>query len=202
MSEQDYFTSEAWQRHGSDTDDIAAVIDAYDAPPGDPLNTVSQPRAGMLHLFTPNAPDDAELHAGHFLNLLWAIAMPVQGWQPFRQGATGNLAANAVTMQFPPVRPGWEVKVNRLTLSIGGASAAATAAIYVGPESTLTTPDESYLVDFASALFGNTPSRQTSTPVNPYYLTEGDALTVVVAGAAAGTAACFARIEGVRRQKL
>jgi hypothetical protein len=192
----DIFTSNAWQRHASDEADMAAQEESY---VGDPPSAISLDPAQM---FTVGSPDLAEMHAGHFLNALWAIAAPVQGWLNFRLSDTDNMSSGAVVFQFGPVATGWEWKVNRLAISIPGASAAATAAVYVAPGMGETAPDESYLVDFASALLGSTPSRNISVPIAPYYLTENDVLLVNVAGGAAGTAAASARIDGIRRQKL
>lgn len=193
----DLFTSDAWQRHASDEDDIGANLGSY---VGDPPAATSVP---PFSEFTPAQPDTSELHAGHFLGLLAAIAEPVQGWTQYRETISAISSSGAAIMTTVPVRPGWEAKVTRLTLSVGGASAAATAAIYVGPEFGETAaPSESYLTDFVSALLGNTPSRVTSTPVNPYWLTEHDTLAVVLAAVAAGSNQCFGRIEGWRRQKL
>jgi hypothetical protein len=193
IRENDLFASEAWQRHGTDEDNSAAHLLAYNDAP-----LISMP---PLSEFSPATYDPSELHAGHFLGLLWAIAQPNQGWTSFRDFDIDNMAAGAVIFQYPPVRTGWEWKVDRISVSIPGASSAATTAVYIGPQVADAAPDESYLVDYANVLLGSTPSRNVADYPQPLWLTEGDALTIVVAGAAAGSAAAFSRIEGRRRQK-
>lgn len=197
-NETELFTAPGiWAKPGDTVDDIAAPDLSYADGGGD------YRRDGFdeSQAFTPRTPGTDELHAGHFVGLLWAIAQPVQGWAPFRESVVGNIAAGSVILAVRPVRPGWEWQINRVAVSVTGASAAATVALYVGPEFGETAaPDESYLVDFASAMLGNSPSRQISTPNQPYYLNEQDQLAVVIASAA-GAGQAFARVEGVRRQK-
>lgn len=202
MSELDYFTAGegVWSRVADTEDNIAAPDLSYHGDGGD------YRRDGFdeSKAFTPARPDTSELHAGHFINLLAAIAEPVQGWMDFKLVQDGITATNAAILVFETVRPGWEWRVGRVSVSVAGASAAASVALYIGPGLTGITaaPDESYLADFANSMLGTTPSRQISTPQKPYWLTEGDNLAVVIANAAAGSNLVFARVEGLRRQKL
>jgi hypothetical protein len=161
------------------------------------------PPVDITKLFTPHYPKgEPEFGALHLVGMLAAVAGHFQGWQNFRLSQDGLTAAGAAIVQFETVRPGWEWELARLSVSVGGASAAASVAVYIGPGAGGGAPDESYLVDFSSALFGGSPSRNVADYNAPLWLTEGDNLTLVVAGAAAGAQNVFARIAGRRRQRL
>jgi hypothetical protein len=162
-----------------------------------------RPQTDVSHLFTPHFEGEpGGVHIGHVVGMLAAVAGHFQGWNNFRLSQDAQTVAGAAVVQFETVRPGWEWLLNRISVSVAGASAAATAAVFVGAGAGGGAPDESYLVDFAAALLGNSPSRNVADYPQPLWLTEGDNLTVAIAGAAAGTNNVFVRIEGRRRERL
>jgi hypothetical protein len=162
-----------------------------------------RPAVDVTKLFTPHYPHgEPEFGTLHLVGMLAAVAGHFQGWQNFRLSNDTVTAGGTALVQFETVRPGWEWELYRLSISVQGASILATAAIFVGPGAGGAVPDESYLVDFASGMFGNTPARNVADYVHPLALTEGDNLTVSIAAAAAGANQVYCRIEGRRRQKL
>jgi hypothetical protein len=76
---------------------------------------------------------------------------------------------------------------------VSGASAAATVVNYNGEVSDLN------LFDYANAMLGNTPSRIVAFyDRETVYVEQGDAITIVVAGAVS-TANVTVRVAGKRR---
>lgn len=114
-------------------------------------------------------------------------------WEPFRviDGAVTD-SAGAATVAFVPCPVGWEWRLERIAVSVDGASSAATLAAYVNAN------DDLALVDWAAGLFGNSPSRNISDNPAPIYLADGEQFLIVVAGAAV-TQRVNVRVQGVRR---
>ena len=109
--------------------------------------------------------------------------------------ATG---AGLFVQRFEGPRSGNDWYVERVTVSVSGASAAATVALY--RSSSQGAPgqaqDESQLADFLGALTGASPSRgKLDGNGTPYFIYGGVGLTVVVAAAVAG-ASVFISMQG------
>lgn len=101
-------------------------------------------------------------------------------------------AGGAGQIQFK-IPAGYRVELTRIAVSVSGASAAATVAVYEA--SSAAQQDESELIDFAAQLFGNNPSRNISPNTEPVDLGPNKFLTIVIAGAAA-SAQASARVKG------
>lgn len=115
-------------------------------------------------------------------------------WEPFMEADAAAAVSNTATVALRTANQGWEARVHRISVTAAGASAAATVAVYRGGVSDLN------LVDFASAMFGNTPSRICGDYSSPIEFPAGGNITIVVAGNAGATDVCTVRVEGYRRQ--
>lgn len=105
--------------------------------------------------------------------------------RPFTAIATGvtDAAGSAVVVIDGP-RVGQVWHLERVTVSVAGASAAGTCALYL--DSPAADVD---LLDYANAMLGNAPSRVVfGAPGSPYLIPNGTPVVVVVAGAAVAQA--------------
>ncbi len=116
-------------------------------------------------------------------------------WTLFRESATAVSSSAAATVNVPaqPLPQGFEIEVERLSVTVGGASAAATFVVFRNgvdgaPE------------DLVAALVGNTPSRLVRSYNPPIRLQGGEFLTVVFAAVAAGSNDVTVRLEGRKRE--
>lgn len=120
-------------------------------------------------------------------------------WEPFEliDGGTtdgsGNCTVGGGGSNLLPAANGWEAYIHRVSVTVQGASAAATVANYAGGAS------DQNLFDFANAMLGNSPSRIVGGYIHGVYSAQGKHATIVVAGAAASSGV-IVRIEGRRRQ--
>lgn len=100
-------------------------------------------------------------------------------------GGTAN-ASNIFVQRFEGPKSGNDWYVERVTVSVAGAAAAATVGLYRGPVVSGGLPLEADLVDFLPNLFGNTPSRGVlDGKGTPYFVYGGNGVTVVVNAAVA-----------------
>ena len=105
----------------------------------------------------------------------------------------GGLTVGTGSSNLRPCPTGWEAYVTSVAVTVTGASAAATVTNYNGEVS------DSNLFDYANAMLGNTPSRIVGFyDEGTVYVEQGDALTIVVAGAVA-TQNVTVRVCGKRR---
>ena len=120
----------------------------------------------------------------------WEEFVLIDGGQTDGAGAAtiGGSGSNLL-----PAANGWEARIHRVVVTVGGASAAATVANYVG------SADPQNLFDFASAMFGNTPSRVVGGYIDGIYSEQGRHTTIVIAGAVAAQQVTV-RVTGRRRQ--
>lgn len=117
----------------------------------------------------------------------------LESWEPFRLiGGDVTDATGAVTLTLLPCPVGWECRLERYTISVGGASSAATVAAFVNSN------DDLDLVDWASGLFGANPSRNVSDNPAPVYLADGEQFLLAVKGAVAAQPV-RTRLQGMRR---
>lgn len=114
-------------------------------------------------------------------------------WSQYREIAAGVTSSAAASINTPQAPSGFETEVERITISCGGVSAAATVAVYRGGA------NEGVLVDFAGAMLGNSPSRLLLKELPVIRLLGGEFLTVVLASTAAGTNQVYVRLEGRKR---
>lgn len=120
-------------------------------------------------------------------------------WEPFRliDGATtdgsGNATIGGGSSALLPAANGWEAYVHRVSVTVQGASAAATVSNYVGGAG------DQNLFDYANAMLGNSPSRIVGGYIHGVYCNPSQHLTIVIAGAVA-TQGVVVRVEGRRRQ--
>jgi hypothetical protein len=107
--------------------------------------------------------------------------------------ANGTLTVGGGGSNLRPAATGWEAYITSIAVTVSGASAAATVANYNGEVADLN------LFDYANALLGNTPSRIVAFyDRETVYVEQGDAITIVVAGAVS-TANVTIRVAGKRR---
>jgi hypothetical protein len=85
-------------------------------------------------------------------------------------------------------------EVERLLVSVGGASAAAAVAVYRGGI------NEASLLDVTGALIGNSPSRQVAEYNPPIRLGNNEGLVIRITGAVAGQQV-YTRCEGRKRER-
>lgn len=116
-------------------------------------------------------------------------------WEPFVI-AFGNVTDSnkTLTLKHHLFTNGWEGYVDRVTVTVAGASAAATVATYRGDVS------DTNLIDWASALYGNSPSRIAGDYNSPIYFRDDDRFCAVVTSSADVGNAVTVRVEGRRRQ--
>ena len=125
-------------------------------------------------------------------------APKLREWEPFvlidggQTDGTGAATVGGAGSNLVPAINGWEGYVHRVSVTVAGASSAATVANYNGAA------DPQNLFDFASAMFGNTPSRVIGGYIHGEYFRDGRPASIVIAGAVA-TSQVTVRIEGVRR---
>lgn len=131
---------------------------------------------------------------------LFASSPQYRVWESFTDTAGVVCSSNAGTFNFKQVRPGFEVLVQRLAISISGASSGATAAIYVATGTASGTLSELDLVDYASSFLGSSPSRQIADFHQPVWMTAGQHIVIVVASTGDATSQVYARMQGVRRE--
>ncbi len=107
--------------------------------------------------------------------------------------AGGALTVGGGATGLVPAPNGWEAYVTSVAVTVSGSSAAATVASYFGEVSDLN------LFDYASSLFGASPSRVVGFyDQETGYCEQSDPLSLVVTGAAAN-ATVVVRVAGKRR---
>lgn len=116
-------------------------------------------------------------------------------WEPLRHMDAGPCdATGAVTLTVRPGNTGWEAKIGRLAVTVSGASSGASVAVYtIGAQDT-------NLVDYSPVMYGNSPSRIVADFNHPVYLSNGEQLAIVVAGAVTLANATI-RVEGFHREQ-
>jgi len=121
-------------------------------------------------------------------------------WARFKLIDGGNAsAAGAITVggsgsQLYPCANGWEAYLTSIAITVQGASSAATVAIYNGDLG------DGNLLDYASNLFGNSPSRLVAFyDPETVWVSQEDALSFVFASTAA-SAPVQVVVNGKRRQ--
>lgn len=119
-------------------------------------------------------------------------------WEPFVVIDGGTTDANGAatvgsSASTVVAANGWEGYVHRVSVTVAGASAAASVANYRGGV------DPRNLFDFSPNLYGNTPSRIVGGYIHGVYFNDNQHVTVVVAGAVASQSVTL-RVEGRRRQ--
>lgn len=125
-------------------------------------------------------------------------------WEHFASSpGTATDANGAAVFAVTAARVGFEVLVERISISVGGASSGATVAVFVlaagaGPL-TGGTIDDSALVDWAPQLYGSSPSRSISANLPEIFLASGEQMVLQIAGAVA-LQQVRARIQGKRRE--
>ncbi len=115
-------------------------------------------------------------------------------WSNYRETASDSSAAAGFTFTLPRLNLGFEAEVERITLSVTGASAAATAQVYRNGA------QESSLLYTVAALVGNTPSRVVIDLNQPIRLAGDECLVIVIASAAGTAGSSYARAEGRKRE--
>lgn len=116
-------------------------------------------------------------------------------WVNYRETAADVTASNSVTLKLPALHAGWMAEIERITLSVPGASHAATVAVYRNGA------DESQLLDAAAAMLGDSPSRLALVENPPIRLADNERLVIVIAGTAANGSQVYARAEGRKRER-
>ncbi len=114
-------------------------------------------------------------------------------WTVYREVGNVDSANAAAVIELPRVAQGFEVEVERLSVSVGGASAAATFVVFRNG-------NDGSPEDVVAALTGNSPSRAVRSYNPPLRLLGGEFLTVVFAAVAAGTNGVYVRLEGRKRE--
>lgn len=97
----------------------------------------------------------------------------------------GQAAGGAISFALEGPKSGSDWYIERLSVSVGGASAAGIVALYEGP-----IVDESRFIDLLPALSGNNPSRGVLDGRGvPYFIYGGlGSIAVAVTGVVAGSA--------------
>lgn len=116
-------------------------------------------------------------------------------WSFYRevnQGTTDNTNGNLV-LDLQALAQGWEAEIEHLTIQVDGASHAATVVVYRNG-------NNGPLLDFASALVGDSPSRLIRTYERPLRLGGGEFITIVITGATHAANLVVARAEGRKRE--
>jgi hypothetical protein len=161
-------------------------------------------RGSAADVFTPPPPGAAQLdHATVISSTLMRIeheirklrrVTPQLGRQMSRPD-TVNLQGGAVagTIPFEGPRSGADWYVERVTVSVSGASAAGQVGVYQGSQGNIGI-DETQLLGFLGALAGNSPSRGQLEPQTPYFLYGGQPFIVAFFGVVANSS-CTARIQ-------
>jgi hypothetical protein len=104
-----------------------------------------------------------------------------RGFTDIATGIVGAAGAAVVPMDGPPVGQVWELE--RVSVSIGGASAAAQLALYLDAPA-----DDVNLLDYANAMLGNAPSRYIfGAPSAAYLIPPATPVILSVAGAVVGS---------------
>lgn len=121
-------------------------------------------------------------------------SVQMREWEPFRRVNGGTCDSNgAATITVKPAQTGWEAELGRISVTVSGASQAATVAAYaIGVQDT-------DLVDYAGSMYGNSPSRLVGDYNTKIYFINDEDLFIVIAGAVA-SAAVTIRAEGRRRE--
>lgn len=120
-------------------------------------------------------------------------------WEPFvlidggTTDSSGNATIGGGQSNLLPAATGWESWVERVAVTVQGASSAATVQNYHGGVA------DQNLFDAAGGMFGNSPSRIVADYNNPVYFVNGQHISIVVTGAAVSSGVVV-RIEGKRRQ--
>lgn len=116
-------------------------------------------------------------------------------WEPFAL-SFGDItdASKNLTLRKPLLANGWEGYVNRVSVTVEGASASASVATFRNTEGAAN------LIDWASSLLGNTPSRIVADYSSPPYFRDDEDFVAVIAGSAAVGNNVTVRVEGRRRQ--
>lgn len=128
--------------------------------------------------------------------LLSELLAEIRGQQleQYRESRSLQLSgAGAGTFTFL-ARLGYRLDVGHIAVSVGGASSAATVAVYVSSADDAT---EEQLADFASGLFGSSPSRTTAHYAQVIPVGPDERLVVKIAGAVASQQASV-RVSGMR----
>lgn len=119
-------------------------------------------------------------------------------WEQFvKLNGGATTSGGVLVVEFDNCPNGWEWLVQRLSISIGGASSGATSAVYV-----TTDPNdvsEPNLVDFASSFLGSSPSRQIADFQQPIWVTSNQFVVVSIASAVASQPV-YIRLQGLRRE--
>ncbi len=107
--------------------------------------------------------------------------------------AGGALTVGGAGSNLRPAPNGWEAYVHSVAVTVSGASATATVTNYNGDVA------DGNLFDYANAMLGSSPSRIIAFyDLEQVYVETGDAISIVVASAAA-SAAVTVRVTGRRR---
>lgn len=120
-------------------------------------------------------------------------------WEPFLivdggiTDGSGNLTIGGSASALQPAPNGWEAYIHRVSVTVQGASSAATVANYIGGV------DPQNLFDWNSGMFGNSPSRVVGGYIHGIYCSQARHVNIVIAGAVA-TQGVIVRVEGRRRQ--
>lgn len=122
-------------------------------------------------------------------------SVQMREWEPLRHPDSGACdATGAATLNVRPAQTGWEAKVGRLAITVSGASSGASVTVYaIGAADT-------NLVDYSPVMYGNSPSRLVADFNTPVYLSNGEQLAVVIAGAVT-LANVVIRAEGYHREQ-
>lgn len=113
------------------------------------------------------------------------FATPQLGRQQTREDAGQTSAAGAITFTFEGPRSGADWYVERIAVSVAGASAAAIVAAYQGSGATASGFDETMLIDFLGSLTAGPPARGVMARNFPYFVYGGQPLVVAITGAVA-----------------
>lgn len=113
----------------------------------------------------------------------------------YRETAAGATTTTTFQADLPKVALGLEADIERITVSVGGASSGATIAVYRNGV------QEGFLLDFTNGLLGSSPSRQVAEYNPPIRLAQGENLTIVIASIAAAPQPVYIRAEGRKRER-
>lgn len=140
------------------------------------------------------APYLTELHAAT-RELRLAYRALRRDWTLWRDFATATSSgATGEVDDFTPIPQGFEVEVERISVSVGGASSAALATVFLGGA------NETQIVDVFSSLVGSSPSRNSHMYAPPIRLLGGERLIVVFSAVAGGNQPLIVRFDGRKRE--
>jgi hypothetical protein len=115
-------------------------------------------------------------------------------WDLYRVTAAITTTATTAEVDLPRVQAGWEVEVELVTLSVGGASSAAVATYYRSGV------HEGVLVGIDGSLIGASPSRQQHF-FNPALRLRGNEfLAIVLSAIAAAPQPIYVNAFGQKRE--